>query len=188
MARRRKSSDDTARRWPPLDYYAALRPDDSERVHPVDALIEAAPPIRKHQQRLRRLQQSIAVPPGSEKELRDALDAATEVAYEREKLAFNLGAGLGALATREEQSRLLPNRSSGSAKALRRSILGLLLDADVPPREQLGALLAAAYALGTGPLNAHHVVGETRARLAPPRGQSRRARRQRLRRVVPSNG
>lgn len=156
-----KSSRDRRRRrhqrlWPTVNYYAELRPVVDEQ-HPIDALLDESPVVRRAYRRVRELEPPLSSSGG--KTFRDYADARLHLQSVREDLAFNLGIEVGATAARAEVLRsATPRRVQVFRAAARRFIR----DDARRASERLLASIESSWALARGPVSPESVLDVVR--------------------------
>jgi hypothetical protein len=167
------------RLWPQRDYYRTLLPDDRERVHPLDRLIDHDPAVRRAHERARRLEKKVRLMPGAEAAFREYIDARFDLLVKHATMAFNIGVEVGTVAARAEEAALVESggASPEDLNAFRLSVRGLLLGANIPAAERLLAFLEAAYALGRGAIALQPVRDVVRLRRSEERREGGGARR-----------
>jgi hypothetical protein len=151
--------------WPRVDHYKALAP-DADQEHPIDALLERAPAIRRAHRRALDLQERIRVPDErTQRLLREFCDARLLLESQQAELAFSVGVDLGIAAGRQHAFARLHNlKRRRQGGALRLSAQMLRLEAPSSPAESLLRLLEVAWSLAAGPVPISATVRPGRSR------------------------
>lgn len=155
-----------SRRWPSVDYYAALQPTGAE-AHPLDLLLDAAPDVRRAQRQVKGLEGDLLAVGAA---AREYADARLHLATLRENLAFSIGVELGVAAGRADALR--GGRRDGVLLALRR----VANEANLGAKERLLVFIEAAWALARGPVGPRAVATAVRRRMGRGRRRSKSRR------------
>jgi hypothetical protein len=141
-----------ARLWPTVDHYRALEP-DRDQQHPIDALIDRVPSVRRARGRVVRLQERIRLPDETTQDLfRELCDARVLLESQQAEMAFNIGVDLGTAAGRQNAANRLRPGPKACARTLRGAAQALLLGARLSPAERVLALIEAAWSIAVGPM------------------------------------
>jgi flagellar biosynthesis/type III secretory pathway protein FliH len=146
----RKASS-VLQRWPSRNHFAEMAPLSSDKLHPIDALLEREPHLRKVARRTARLLAKLQeqANPANLLEFeaeRTLLDTA------RVEVAFNLGFENGLVLGRAEGLRQTTRRSrDGKEKALLADLRAALAATRASPHRASLLLQELALALASGP-------------------------------------